>query len=265
MTESKIELTERLRREGRWSEASKFKDVALKDLRSKGMTKAEAAEAAWDAMAKAYPPLPAPEGQAVPIANGAEPEPSRAPAATADHRGQNGPGAATVPTPAEELIDVDALLERVGDRQPPDLVRDTLWTYENLLNRKAKPENAPSLGAWSLLLWARQYRNRFFEQVLPKAMLNKPSEDEENIRQEKKSIAEITAILEKLRQPSAEEFAELAADVPGTVRQRVREVLADWAPRRGLTIPDEAQADLEAHLSRLVRDCVDALAPSGAE
>jgi hypothetical protein len=58
MEESKIELTERLRREGRWAEASKFKDTALKEFRSKGMRKAEAAEKAWSAMAKAYPPLP---------------------------------------------------------------------------------------------------------------------------------------------------------------------------------------------------------------
>ena len=33
MNESKIELTERLRREGRWAEASKFKDEALADFR----------------------------------------------------------------------------------------------------------------------------------------------------------------------------------------------------------------------------------------
>ena len=32
MTESKIELTERLRREGRWPEATKFKDTALEEF-----------------------------------------------------------------------------------------------------------------------------------------------------------------------------------------------------------------------------------------
>jgi hypothetical protein len=57
MNESKIELTERLRREGRWAEASKFKDTALADFRAKGMKREEAAEAAWAAMAEAYPPL----------------------------------------------------------------------------------------------------------------------------------------------------------------------------------------------------------------
>ena len=56
MNESKIVLTERLRREGRWGKASKFKDEALKELRSKGMKRDEASEAAWEAMEQAYPP-----------------------------------------------------------------------------------------------------------------------------------------------------------------------------------------------------------------
>ena len=34
--ESKIELTERLRREGRWTEASRLKDTALADFRAQG-------------------------------------------------------------------------------------------------------------------------------------------------------------------------------------------------------------------------------------
>ena len=56
MNESKVELMDRLRREGRWSEASKFKDAALADFRAKGMTRDEAGAAAWEAMEKAYPP-----------------------------------------------------------------------------------------------------------------------------------------------------------------------------------------------------------------
>ena len=42
MDESKIELTERLRREGRWGEASRFKDEALRACRAKGNTRAVA-------------------------------------------------------------------------------------------------------------------------------------------------------------------------------------------------------------------------------
>jgi hypothetical protein len=52
----------------------------------------------------------------------------------------------------------------------PDLVRDTLWTYENLARKGVTPKDAPSLGAWSLLGWAREAQDHFFEKMLPKAM-----------------------------------------------------------------------------------------------
>jgi hypothetical protein len=55
MKESKIDLTERLRREGRWAEASKYKDETVKKLRAKGMKRAEAGEQAWQRMADAFP------------------------------------------------------------------------------------------------------------------------------------------------------------------------------------------------------------------
>ncbi len=56
MNESRSELTDRLRRERRWAEASKLKDAALADFRAKGMKRDEAGAAAWEAMEKAYPP-----------------------------------------------------------------------------------------------------------------------------------------------------------------------------------------------------------------
>ena len=56
--ESKIVATERLRKEGRWNEASLFKDEAIKRLRAEGRTKSEASEAAWDEMLAKFPPLP---------------------------------------------------------------------------------------------------------------------------------------------------------------------------------------------------------------
>jgi hypothetical protein len=59
MNTSKIELTERLRREGRWGEASKFKDEALSQYRAKGAKRGDASEAAWEAMEQAYPPIAA--------------------------------------------------------------------------------------------------------------------------------------------------------------------------------------------------------------
>jgi hypothetical protein len=72
MDESKIDLTERLRREGRWVEACKFKDETVKKLRAEGMKRAEAGEQAWQKMAEAYPPLPPPKPAPEPAAEDEE-------------------------------------------------------------------------------------------------------------------------------------------------------------------------------------------------
>lgn len=67
MNESRIDLTDRLRTEGRWAEASQFKDQELRKLRGGGMPKSEASESAWEAMAEKYPPLPDAETAAVSV------------------------------------------------------------------------------------------------------------------------------------------------------------------------------------------------------
>jgi hypothetical protein len=56
MQESKIELCSRLRREGKWREASKFKDAAIKRLRDEGKKRSEASDLGWEEMAKHFPP-----------------------------------------------------------------------------------------------------------------------------------------------------------------------------------------------------------------
>ena len=65
MEVSKIELTERLRRENRWAEGARFKDEMVRKFRSEGMTKAESAKAAWKALAEKYPPEAQTEAAAV--------------------------------------------------------------------------------------------------------------------------------------------------------------------------------------------------------
>jgi len=69
MNELKIQLTERLRAEGRWSEANNFRETARADFRAKGMGRQEAVDAAWEAMAEAYPALSAAELTAAPVSN----------------------------------------------------------------------------------------------------------------------------------------------------------------------------------------------------
>lgn len=237
MNESKIDLTERLREEGRWPEASKFKDQVIRELRAKGLKRDEAAEAAWAAMAEAYPPLPAPE----PVA---EPEPE--------------------PAPASESAGVDpgdgmeVLPEWIDDVAPVDLCGDIRWVYAQLENKRVRPDQAPSAGAWSLLVWARKYQSRFFEQLLPKALAKIP-EDEAGVKREKRRIEEIKNLLSKLEESFKE---ELRANTPQVIRHKVDAMVDDWGRRFGLTILADARADLAVDVGHLVKEAVDALTPA---
>lgn len=53
--ESKIEATDRLRREGRWKYADIYREQQRQLLRNEGRTRAEAREMAWDRMIAAFP------------------------------------------------------------------------------------------------------------------------------------------------------------------------------------------------------------------
>jgi hypothetical protein len=220
--------------------ASKFKDTALADFRANGMKRNEAAEAAWEAMAKAYPPL-------------ADDTPQSSPTATAEH-----------PTPkrpieADDGPEIDILLERIEAGQASDLVRDTLWTYENLANHRIKASDAPSCGAWALLNWAREYRNRFFEQVLPKAMLKTPPENETNAREEEIRIEEMEKVLRKMKEGAeAETIANLQKDTSSTIRTKVHELTTDWENCFHVPLTDDARQCLKSHFGRFAQTCMNA-------
>lgn len=170
MRESKIHATERLRREGRWDEASAFRDEARSRLRTEGKPKAEANEAAWEAMIEHFPPLPPPETTAV-------------------------------ETDELDEAELDALSAQF-DGKPADFARDAQWTYENLDNKRATPATAPCLGAWSMLKWARESPSRFFEHLLPKAIAAQQkqlavddwhAEEELNIAELERMLADLCA------------------------------------------------------------------------
>ena len=64
MTESKIGATDRLRKEGRWEEASLWRDNKRKQLRAEGHAKTKASDTSWQAMIEVFPPLPQEEIEA---------------------------------------------------------------------------------------------------------------------------------------------------------------------------------------------------------
>lgn len=179
LKESKIDLTDRLRREGRWAEASAFKDEVIREMRSFGHDRISAKEKGWEEMERLFPPLP-------PAVEEEGPEAEE--------------GSEEFPAVDEEAV--EAMLDRADKGvSAVDLFGDIRWVYSQLENKRVRPDQAPSAGAWSLLLWARKYQSRFFEQLLPKALAKSP-DDDEGVKREKRRVEEIEAMLEKLLEAS---------------------------------------------------------------
>ena len=134
MTESKIDLTDRLRREKRWEEAAQYKDSTAKKLRDGGMKRGAANQEAWEAMAEKYPPIEAPE---------------------------------------EDEPDLEFTPEEIAHLSPGSLENfpeDVSWVYSHLELRDADIGSAPSAGAVGLLSWARANKADYFAKILPRAI-----------------------------------------------------------------------------------------------
>jgi len=58
MAVDKLAVMERLRLEGRWEHAQRFKFAKIKEYRSQGMERSEARERAWADTEAEFPPLP---------------------------------------------------------------------------------------------------------------------------------------------------------------------------------------------------------------
>lgn len=145
MTESKIELTHRLQREGRWNEASAVRDRVRKERRQAGDTRDAANEAAWEAMAQQFPP----------ITVGA----LRVESSTQANESANDP-----------FSDDDGSAQLPETLQPASLATfaaDLAWAYQNLCS-PVTADIAPSGAAWALRAWGRSEkgRDKFFAVAL---------------------------------------------------------------------------------------------------
>ena len=65
ITESKIEMTDRLRYEGLWTEACVYRDKVRRRLRAEGMSRQEAGHTAWQAVQQRYPSEDPPQVKAL--------------------------------------------------------------------------------------------------------------------------------------------------------------------------------------------------------
>ncbi|MCK9570881.1 hypothetical protein M0R72_18165 [Candidatus Pacearchaeota archaeon] len=177
MQVSKLALTNRLQREGRWEEASKRKDDLIREFRKSGLTGLEAKDNAWDQLEEEYPPAPELEvsKKDVVIVNGPSDLWPDLPD-NADWR--------------DEIIWVH--------NQYINIVEET--SRGTVVHEDRATQKPPSNGARSLARFAANNRAAFYKDLWPKASIagSNSGDDDELVREEKRSMAEVTKILEKI-------------------------------------------------------------------
>jgi len=154
MAESKLVLSKRLQREGRYNEAFLYKDKVMNELRAKKHPHPR--EESWRLMAQEFPPNPELEQK----------KPSKK-------------------KPEEKKFEPLEVADDLPDSTPDTFLHDATWVYNNL-RRGASLQNAPTSGAVGLLEWARDNPNDFYKQTWPKALglagSQKPDVDDETSR-----------------------------------------------------------------------------------
>jgi len=139
----KTQLMDRLRREGRWADATAYRDSQRQRLRDEGVPKAVARERAWELMAAEFPELPPACETVASISQGDD-----------------------MPDDA-----ADELVERFSDDDEGDIAGAIAWVARYLsVSPGWVAENATSLLAVQIHAWARDDRRTFFQHLLPRAL-----------------------------------------------------------------------------------------------
>ena len=195
MAESKAELTDRWRREGRGEEVARFRQQVRDECRARGLSREEAHEAAWSEAARNFPPHPPPK----------QPEPP--------HKDAPAPAVAS-PQAADS-----GRVQGLGDI-PPDwpplpanasLAAEIAWVQANRLYAvEERPggatvvrlerahEPAPSRAA---IGWLETSIRSYAKYVEVAAKATATAQDEqEQVRRERMQIEEIRALLAEMRE-----------------------------------------------------------------
>jgi hypothetical protein len=220
--ESKSQATDRLRREGRWDQACTLREEKRLAFRRSGMKRPDAVAAAWKAMIEAFPPLPT----AV-----VEPVETREPDAI----------------DAESL----AMLLSRESATTTDLIDEVAWVYDFVGDERVEPRDAPSLGAWSLLGWARDNRSKFYELIWPKAAAarSKRAEIRSGDSAEREQINELSRYIWDQRR---EWRRELAADAPVVIREQAANILKRLPPYYAAAFANVPPAAVDALAEAMV-------------
>ena len=134
-------VTGRLRRAGKWTEASLYREKRRLYWGKQGFRQ-DAKDLAWAEMIAEFPPEPEPEPKPEPMETQRE-EP---------------------PDPLDIREESQELVDRLA-QVPSDWDRDVTWCHEVYAHPAVRLASAPSLAAWGLLAFARSDPPRFYAMV----------------------------------------------------------------------------------------------------
>src|SRR5262245_11728667 len=125
-----------------------------------------------------------------------------------------------------------------SEKTPTADVASVLWCFAKLDDPHAKPTTAPSSGAWTMLLWARDDRDRFYTKLLPKALADcaksqgppESSDEPPDVTREELLDEYSDYESEKMRMKIYRISDELIADAETLVTDWAREVGTDLSP-----------------------------------
>lgn len=192
MVESKAELTDRWRREGREEEVARFRQQVRDACRAQRVSREEAHEAAWAEAARNFPPLQPPKPPTAPASEAA----ARSTSSQADSGRVQ--GLADIPTGWPELPANASLAREIGWVQAERLrIVEELPTGGTRVRLERARAPAPS---WSALSWLetsiRSYAK--FVEVAAK-VASAPDDEQSQVKRERMRIEEIKALLAEMR------------------------------------------------------------------
>jgi hypothetical protein len=104
---------------------------------------------------------------------------------------------------------------------------------------------------------ARENRNRFFEQVLPKAKIIEEQVEEDEAHKE--DLAQLEDIHKMIKEARTGRTREIVADMDGTLRKIFTGNMQDWERIYHIDLAHDAREELLLNLLRIVHEAVDAM------
>lgn len=210
--ESKSDVMHQLQAQGLWDEASVYRTERRIQYRNAGLTKKEAGDKAWDDMRLKYPP-PGVDPVEPPDIEIAEPDPE----------------------PEEDIVHIAAT------KGSMNVARDVEWAYNNLNDKHVRADQAPSAGAWNMLIYGREARHKFIE-LVARYDSQKQKEQKKEAEEYGKDTADHIKALQKLRSITKKVHRDAIRDAIRQAPDEVERVLrsAGWDVTRPAEEPLES-------------------------